>query len=168
MSELPRAGTDCDSICSGMDAIAPVSRRGYPRCGVVSNGWCDVSVPRGAEFRLSAAPLHRQSPPSLARGRQPDLSRPWIRERDKRPIGSNLTYLVGCQEAVGYDVVDLILPVGAVTQDHVGSGARRRRRVGRRGHWGLAPADREDLDPEMRRRASEWRVANRHHNAQTF
>ena len=52
--------------------------------------------------------------------------------RDEPPIGADLAQLIGGQERVAADVVDLVEAVGAVAQDHVGGGAGRRRRIA----WG--------------------------------
>src|SRR5204862_5551625 len=46
-------------------------------------------------------------------------------ERDKRPIGSDLTQRIGSEDRVVADVVDLVEAVRAVAQDHVGGGSGR-------------------------------------------
>ena len=46
-------------------------------------------------------------------------------ETGKPPISSDLTQKVPCQDRVVTDVVDLILPIGTMAQDHVGGGASR-------------------------------------------
>src|SRR5207248_6408280 len=47
------------------------------------------------------------------------------------PIGPDRTQLVGREQRIVAEVVDLVLAVGAVAQDHVGGGAGGRRRVRR-------------------------------------
>src|SRR5438067_4043652 len=62
-------------------------------------------------------------------------------ERHKLPIGSDLAQVVSRQEAVAADIVDLVLTVGAVAQDHVRGGAGGRRRIRGWSRWSLAPSD---------------------------
>src|SRR5438105_4101673 len=59
-------------------------------------------------------------------------------ERHKLPIGSDLAQVVSRQEAVAADIVDLVLTVGAVAQDHVRGGAGGRRRIRGWSRWSLA------------------------------
>ena len=55
-----------DPVGAGLvDSRYLSSGRSHTCCGVVSNGCYDVSAPRGAVLKLSAAPLLAPRPPSL-------------------------------------------------------------------------------------------------------
>src|SRR5262245_30283601 len=71
-------------------------------------------------------------------------------EASKLPIGPDLTYLVARQNRVAADVVDLVLALSTMTQNHVGGGAGGRRRVRQRAfkvsvHSGAVAQDADDL-----------------------
>src|SRR5262249_26281667 len=57
-----RQGADRDMRAKQNDGPGLVTTSFHACCGVVSNGCCDVSAPRGAVFKLSPAPLPPPKP----------------------------------------------------------------------------------------------------------